>query len=114
MAPEREGWRGAGRITALFSGRPGANLSRTRREKIVRQVLSELPERSRILLALRYYEGFGIDELAAAVRADRETVSRELALALRAVQSRLRSVEREGTGAQRGERQDDSGEARAA
>ena len=56
--------------------------SRVRGEGILAAALEGLPERTRLMIALRWYEGLGPDELGAVLRLPREEVDREMGEAL--------------------------------
>ena len=69
-------------------------LSLDQRKQIVAEAIENLPEQSRMLLALRYYEGLGISELAETLGSTQPDISRAIGNAVGTVYSSLIQAER--------------------
>ena len=69
------------------------------RQEIVAHAVEELPESAKLLLALRYYEGLGVEELSDALDLRTDEVSRQITTAVSEVYDLLMQAER----AERGE-----------
>jgi RNA polymerase sigma factor (sigma-70 family) len=72
---------------------PGWALPAAVRKKIVAEQIAKLPERSRLVLALRYCEGLGVRELSQALGLTRTEVSREISRSVSAVYRALLAAE---------------------
>ncbi|MFH1144409.1 MAG: sigma factor-like helix-turn-helix DNA-binding protein [Candidatus Eisenbacteria bacterium] len=58
-------------------------------ERIVRETLEGLPERARLLVALRFLEGLGLEDLSAALGLSPSDADREIGAALSAIEQAL-------------------------
>jgi DNA-directed RNA polymerase specialized sigma24 family protein len=65
-----------------------------RRKQVVVQAIEQLPEQARMLLALRYYEGLGVDELAEALRSNPNAIREAIGKAVESVYRSLIQAER--------------------
>lgn len=89
-------WRDLRRL-AVAEGCTGAGVPGALAEERVVAALEGLSERARLLVALRYFEGLGRSELAAALGLSETQIDAELAAAVSEIHAALRR-----TGEQRG------------
>ncbi len=68
-------------------------LSLEERKSVVTSAIDQLPDPSRMLLALRYYEGLGIHELSEALGTAPEEVKQTIASAMNQVYTALVNAE---------------------
>ena len=64
------------------------------RRQVVVQSMDQLPEQARMLLALRYYEGLGMDELAEAMGSNPGDIRQAIGKAVETVYRSLIEAER--------------------
>ena len=73
----------------------GWTLPLSRRLRVVADAVETLPERSRVLLALRYYEGLGVEELSDALGLTPKEVHGGISLAVTSIHRALTKAEEE-------------------
>jgi len=87
-------WRDLRHLAAAEAGRPA--LPRAVRERVVVEAIDRLPERARLLVALRYFEGLGLAELAAALGLPPAEVDRQITAAVTEIHAALDRAAAEG------------------
>ena len=73
--------------------RGGWKLPAARRRRVIEEAISGLTERSRVVLALRYYEGLGVEELSTALGLTPKETQRVIALAVTRIHRALTLAE---------------------
>ncbi|MCK4412054.1 MAG: hypothetical protein KAY32_00785 [Candidatus Eisenbacteria sp.] len=91
MASSTRLWYALRRLAAGDS-RP-RQLSVAVREKVVAEAIDQLPERARLLVALRYFEGLGRMELSAALGLAEAEIDREITAAVTEIHAALDRAE---------------------
>lgn len=74
------------------SADPAAMLARQERDALIRRALDVLPSRQRMVVILKYYEGLGYADIAAAMNITRKAVERLLSRARKTLQSSLSRI----------------------
>ena len=76
---------------------PAVALDRQETARLVREILDSLPEEQRLAVALYYYEGLSVRQVAQRLGIPENTVKSRLSLGRKKIETKVRSLERQGT-----------------